>query len=645
MKRLQISNNIYVALLSRLGIILFLYSVLRILFYSLNYHYFESISGMELYRICCFGMLFDASAIIFINSLYILLQVAPFNFRSNKSYQLSAEIIFYLTNTIGIIFNCVDLVFFRFIFRRTTFDVIKGSIIGDDLQSLFWNYLYDYWYVVVIAIALVATMVYLYRKTKKVKHTQIKTVKHFLLSLLWFILILGSSLFIARGGFRLRPLSMINAGEYTNPQNAPLLVNTPFSIFSTIEMKSLDDRKYFSNVEARNIFNPIVQNKVPSGESFRHLNVVIIIVESLSREYIGSLNKDIDNGNYKGYTPFLDSLIQHSMVMEHAFSNGKRSIEGIPSVASGLPSLMNDAYITSMFSGNKVNSLPLVLKHEGYTSVFYHGGKNGTMNFDAYARMAGFDAYYGKNEYNNDKDFDGKWGIYDEEFLQYAANTMTKTKPPFFSTIFTLSSHHPYTIPPKYKNKFPKGTLEIHESIGYTDHALKDFFHTCQQLPWFDSTLFVITADHSSLAYNSYYQNNLGTYAIPIIYYMHNNPQMQGINKTITQQADILPSLLDFVHYKDKYVAFGSSVFDTAAPHFAISYLNSSYQLIKDGFVLQFNGEKATALYDITNDRLLQNNLLLSNVVKARELEQFTKALIQAYNQRMLQNKLSDTNE
>ncbi len=642
MKRFYIANNNYVALLSRFAILLFISTLLRLLFYILNYQYFQNISVAELIKILFFGLRFDASSLMFINVLYIVMQTIPFNFRANKIYQLIAEIIFYLTNIAGIIFNCIDLVFFKFIFRRTSYDVIKGSLIGDDFKTVFWRYIFDYWYVLVIFLIIVTALIFLYRKTKRTTFPKIKTLKQYLLNTLWFILIMGSSIIIARGGFQLRPMSLINAGEYTSPQNAPLIVNTPFAIFSTIDMKSISDKKYFDDTQARKIFDPMKQNKLSPGSSFRDLNIIVIIVESLSREYIGSLNTDIDNGHYKGYTPFLDSLIDHSMVMDHAYANGKRSIEGIPAVASGLPSLMNDAYITSVFSGNKITSFPILLKKHGYTSAFYHGGKNGTMDFDSYANMAGFDKYYGKNEYNNDADYDGEWGIFDEEFLQFAANKMNHIKQPFFTTIFTLSSHHPYTIPKKYKNKFNKGTLEIHESMMYTDYSLRHFFETCSKMSWFDSTLFVITADHSSLAYNSVYQNNLGSYSIPIIYYMHNNPRLLGANSTITQQADILPSVLDLVNFNEKYVSFGNSIFDTTSAHFAINYINNTYQLIKDGYLLQFDGEKTTGLYYIIDDRSLKNNLLQSNIKIKGELEKFVKALIQTYNQRMIQNKLTD---
>ncbi len=644
MKKTTVFSNIYLALLTRIGIITLLFSVTRLIFYFFNKDYFSEANTTQLFAIFLNGIKFDMSSIMFINLVFIALQTLPLNIRYNKAYRKISELLFYVTNGIALLLNCIDLIFFRFIFRRTTWDVVKGSLIGDDLQTVFWQYLADYWYVGLIWVGLIILMVLLYGKTKALIESRIKGFNQYLINILWFLLSISFSVVIYRGGMQLRPISLVTAGEYTTPENIPLLVNTPFSIFSTYEMESITEKNYFSANEAKKIFNPVIQKTGSRDQKFRNLNIVIIIVESLSEEYIGKLNKEQDHNTYNGYTPFIDSLLDHSLCFKNSFANGKRSIEGIPAVVSGLPALMNDAYLTSVFSGNKINSLPILLKKDGYTSSFFHGGKNGTMNFDAYAKVAGFDNYYGKNEYNNDKDYDGEWGIYDEEFLQYAAKTINATRQPSVSVIFTLSSHHPYSIPAKYKNRFSKGTLEIHESIGYTDYSLKRFFNTFSKMPGFDSTLLVITADHASIVESGYYQNSVGAYAVPVIYYMHNS-SLTGKRDEITQQSDIMPSVLDLIHYNDAYTAFGRSVFDTLAPHFAVSYVNNMFQLVKDGFVLQFSNDKPVALFDLANDFHLKDNLITLNPSKVKELETFLKAYIQTFNERMIKNKLTDTND
>jgi phosphoglycerol transferase MdoB-like AlkP superfamily enzyme len=141
-------------------------------------------------------------------------------------------------------------------------------------------------------------------------------------------------------------------------------------------------------------------------------------MESLSSEHIGAFNRQVEG--YQGYTPFLDSLIDHSIAF-NGFANAKQSIEGLPAIIASIPALMDRPFITSAFAGNSFDALAALLEKKGYETSFFHGGTNGTMDFDRFARASGFKRYYGRNEYDNDMDFDGRWGIFDEPFFQFFA--------------------------------------------------------------------------------------------------------------------------------------------------------------------------------------------------------------------------------
>jgi len=370
------------------------------------------------------------------------------------------------------------------------------------------------------------------------------------------------------------------------------------------------------------------------GGTFKKLNVFVIALESFSKEYIGALN-----GKSKGYTPFLDSLISESLTFTNAFSNGKTSIEGIPAIVSSIPTWMNEPFITSPYGSNQMNSLANLLKQQGYYSAFFHGGTDGTMGFDAFTNLAGYDDYFGRKEYNNEKDYDGNWGIWDEEFLQYTANTINKKQQPFFATVFTLTSHHPFRVPDKYKNKFKEGPLPIEKSISYTDFALRKFFESAKKMPWFNNTLFVLSADHTGISDDAYYTNDIGNYSIPIIYYMPNS-QLKGFDSTITQQIDIMPSVLDFMNYPSPYFAFGNSVFDKHKQHFALTFRSDLFHLIENNYILQFDGDKATDLYHYTTDSLLKDNLYNKEPEVSASMENKIKAIIQTYQQSLINNKM-----
>jgi phosphoglycerol transferase MdoB-like AlkP superfamily enzyme len=235
---------------------------------------------------------------------------------------------------------------------------------------------------------------------------------------------------------------------------------------------------------------------------------------------------------------------------------------------------------------------------------------------------------------------DGSWGIYDGPFLQRFADQLNHAKQPFFSTLFTISSHHPYSIPPEFTNRFSKGTLPIHESIGYTDYSLREFFRTVSQFSWFDSTLFIITADHTALSEQPFYQSKVGMYAVPVIFYQHHS-DLKGISLLTTQQADIFPSILNYLHFDQPFFSFGESVFDSAADHFAVNYLNDSYQIVSGNYSLSLDTMKENYLYDYTTDSLLQHNLVATDTLVSRRLERKLKALIQNYNNALIRNKMT----
>jgi phosphoglycerol transferase MdoB-like AlkP superfamily enzyme len=447
-----------------------------------------------------------------------------------------------------------------------------------------------------------------------------------------------------RGGFQLRPISPITASRVTNPEVAPIVLNSPFTLIHSFQGEALRKMNYFSENELNKIFNPEQQFPTNPADtsSFKKLNVVVLILESFSAEHTGVFNKDIHNPDYLGFTPFLDSLIGQSLSFK-AFANGKQTIEGVPAVLTGLPNLIRGDFITSHFNADKINSLASLLDKKGYKTAFFHGGNDGTMGFNDFTKAAGFASYYGRQEYNNDADFDGKWGIWDEKFLQFADQKMNTFQQPFFASIFTLSSHHPYSIPPQYKGMFRKGNLPIQQAVMYADFSIRKFFKTASKMSWYKNTLFVVSADHTSESWLPQYRNRVGEYRIPILFFKPDS-DLKGIQDKVVQQVDILPSVLDYLHYKGKFVAFGHSVFDTTATRFHVSFLNDTYQIVQGDYAMQYDGSTIRGLFNYKKDPLLKLNLMATDPIRCKEMEINLKAVIQQYNNRMINNKLTAGN-
>ncbi|HCW07649.1 MAG TPA: hypothetical protein DGG95_09840 [Cytophagales bacterium] len=263
------------------------------------------------------------------------------------------------------------------------------------------------------------------------------------------------------------------------------------------------------------------------------------------------------------------------------------------------------------------------------------------MGFDAFANLSGFDSYYGRNEYNNNDDDDGIWGIWDEPFLQFFANKMNTFKQPFYTTLFTVSSHHPYNLPNGYENKFKGGPKLVHRTIEYTDFALQRFFKTASQMPWFNNTLFVITADHASAEISvPEYNTAWGYFSIPVFFYQPGK-KSQGMKGDIIQQIDIMPTILGQLHFDKPYIAFGRDIYADRSTPFAFNYLNSTYQIFQGDYLLQFDGAKVNALYQFKTDKFLKDNLIDRLPDTTTHLTNHLKAFIQQYNNRMVDNNLT----
>jgi phosphoglycerol transferase MdoB-like AlkP superfamily enzyme len=448
-----------------------------------------------------------------------------------------------------------------------------------------------------------------------------------------------------RGGFTtaVRPITISNANQYASrPVDAALALNTPFALIRSIGKNVFVVPHYFSDEKAlASIYTPI--HTPNDSVSMVKKNVVVLIVESFGREYIGALNKDLEGGKYKGYTPYVDALIGKSTTFRYSFCNGRKSIDGMPSILSSIPMFV-EPFILTPSSMNDYTGLAGILGQEGYETAFFHGAQNGSMGFQAFAQKTGFQHYFGRTEYEAAKgtdDFDGTWAIWDEPFLQYYAEEMGKMKQPFMTAVFTASSHHPFIIPEQYKQQFPEGKLEIQKCIRYTDMAIGKFFETASKQPWFQNTIFVLTSDHTNMSDHAYYQTDLGGFCSPIIIYEPSHPEGQMIDK-IAQQIDILPTVLGMLGYQKPYFGFGIDLLNTPSEDtWAVNYLSGIYQYVKHGYVLQFDGQKSKALYALS-DSLMQQNLIHqpSAISHQQLMERELKAIIQQYMERMTQDRL-----
>lgn len=588
------------------------------------------------------GLKFDLAAVLYLNSLFILLTILPLTIKFHPIYQKVLYYIFIITNGIGLAVNIADNVYYPYTLRRTTISVLSQFENEQNFGALFFSFLVNYWY----GFAFFFLILYLFiRSSKQIKVSgpQLKNKWAYygsavvLMPAIIYLFVGG-----VRGGFRhsTRPITISNAAEFaTIPKDINLVLNTPFALMRTARANVIEKVNYYSSEEAlAEVYTPL---HVPSDTAaFKYDNVVIIILESFSKEFVGAYNNNMGIENYKGYSPYIDSLIGKSLAFQYSLSNGRKSIDAMPSVICSIPSI-EVPFVLSHYSGNKVNSLASLLKEKGYSTSFFHGAPNGSMGLQAFANLSGFDKYYGMTEYDNDDDFDGIWGIWDEKFLQYFANTLNTFKEPFYSTLFTVTSHPPHILPEEYKDTFEGGPLPIHKTIEYTDYSVKRFMETASTMPWFKNTLFVFTADHATAAIHyQVYNSSWGYYSIPLFFY-HPGSDWSTFSDDIVQQIDIMPSVLGYLNYDKPYIAYGRNIFDPSVEPYAYNYADNVYQAFIGNYLLQYDGKKSVALYDFKNDKGLKSNLVheMPEVVEKMEIK--LKAFIQQYNNRMVDDNLT----
>jgi len=634
------SRNIIVVFVYRVVLILFLLMLSRIGFYVFNHMMFPDLSFSQFLHAMRGGIVFDLAAVVYFNMLIILLQIVPFDIRYNRVYEAFVKYIYFLVNGIMLCMNGADYVYFRFLTKRATADVFQTFANEQNNGQLFFRFIFGYWPATLFTIFLIVLMIYLYAKLKPIRPESTKRIPYFAVNFAIMLLVLFLAVGAARGGYKhsTRPITISNAARYVNnPRYVPIVLNTPFSILRTYGKKSLVKYSYFDDAKLKTIFDPHYADK--PDKPFQPLNVVILILESFSKEYTGFFNKDLEGGTYKGYTPFLDSLMSVSMTFDVSLANGNKSIDAMPSILASMPSL-ETPYIISHYANDAINGLPSLLKKKGYYSAFFHGAPNGSMGFDSFSKMAGFDDYFGKNEYPGNGDFDGVWGIWDVPFLQFFINKMDSFHQPFMTALFTLSSHHPFKVPQKYEGVFKQGPIPICQTIGYSDFALKEFFKEASKKPWFDNTVFVLTADHTNEKIHKEYQNAYGQFSIPIIFYRHNS-ELTGMRNRIAQQIDIMPTILSYLNYDGEFIAFGNDLLNEKKETFGFNTFGSNYYLFMEDHILEQIDNRTMAIFNIKKDRYQTDNLAGKVPELQSRMEEKIKAVIQTYNERLIDNNLT----
>lgn len=284
----------------------------------------------------------------------------------------------------------------------------------------------------------------------------------------------------------------------------------------------------------------------------RPKNVVLIMVESLSADYLGAY------GNKENLTPYLDKLAKESLVFDKVFATGTRTVRGLDALSIAIPPIPGQAIVHRPDSDH-LATLGEFLEAQQYSTFFIYGG---------YGVFDSMNSYFRGNDYKvvDRTDFDKNtiqaenvWGIDDESLFNNSIKILDdNAKPPtsFFAHIMTTSNHRPFT--------FPEGKIDLPQehregAVKYTDYAIGQLIESAKTKPWFKDTLFVIVADHCSSAAGKT-KLPVDKYHIPLFFYA---PDLlpAGHYSRMVSQIDIAPTLLDILGVKGSQHFFGQSLF------------------------------------------------------------------------------------
>ena len=615
------------------------YTIARVLFFIYNHSLIKVDGVIDFLKLCYHGLVFDTTTILYVNSLFIIASIFPAVINTKKSYQKVLFYIYFATNLLAYATNFIDFIYYRYTFNRSTRASLDTLENESNKTLLFFNFLLNYWHVFLLFFALSFIWILLYKKTK-IQYKKAKpSFVYFATSIVSFLLITTLCIGGIRGDFKksTRPINILDASRYVkNSSQSDVVLNTPFAIIRTWNTNTFKKVNLVSKAQVDSLLVPIKQYK---NNPATKPNIVIFIIESFAREYIGAFNKETKIPNYESYTPFVDSLAQHSLIFTNAYANGWKSIHGLSSVIAGIPSF-KDAFTSSPYPKQKIESLVSTLESQGYDTSFFHGAPNGSMGFLGFGNILGYDHYYGKTEFNNDAEFDGVWGIWDEPFFQYFNNTLTQKKQPFMATLFTVSSHEPYKVPEKYEGKFPKGKVDINQCIGYTDFALKRFFAAAKKQTWYNNTIFVLVADHGNTVAYDEYLKEFNRNTVPILFFTPNEKYV-GVNNDWAQQIDIYPTLLDMIGYQKPFRSWGRSLInEKQVPPFVVKYSSNVYQFMCGNYICAFDGKKAVGFYAAA-DKAMEHNLISQRNAAMNVIELRCKAFIQDYMERVIDKRLT----
>lgn len=328
-------------------------------------------------------------------------------------------------------------------------------------------------------------------------------------------------------------------------------------------------------------------------------NVLFIILESYTAKLIGSL------GGEKGVTPNLDQLAAEGISFTNLYASGDRSEKGMVALLSGYPVQTTTSIIKHPQKTEKLPQLSTVFQRLNYSTSYYYGGELEFANIRSYLTNGGYDRLTAKADFDPST-YNSKWGAHDHVLFERVLEELRNERQPFFSTVYTLSSHEPFEIPTAPKFEGDDEEAKFRNSVHYTDWALGKFIAQAKQQTWWQNTVVVITADHGHPLPGNDPNFAPSKFHIPFILTGGAVKQKATID-TIASQTDIAATLLSQLHLPHEEFKWSRNLLAPTPSPFAFYVFNDGFGYITPEGIFTFDN---VAKQVITTDSGVTENQL-----------------------------------
>jgi len=597
-------KNRYTQVISAIIFTFALFLAVRIFFYLSYLDYFSSLTFSETLQSFFMGLRVDTAIIFTLTSVLWLLLLLPLKFTFYKPYRILIGLIWAVPVASVLFFNIGDVLYFGFVNRHLSDEL---NVIGNDVGILFSMAMDYFFYQSIVASILFLGVLYFFYKLfgAEIRNQEIRAMEWVNIPLILIVAFLGvrgkidGISFGVSDAFAVNKLASGNLALngffcYYRGGNRQNINHSGMSLVSALEtVKSALDSNKTQYHESTFPLMRSYKDQKPN----KH-NVVIIMIESLSAEYVDALSH-----NNLGITPTLDKMANEGLLFTNFYANGQRSQEGITSVFTGLIQPVGFENFGEGLELYNLSFLGKMAKENGYATLSMQSSDRGSFRVDKLSALAGFSDYYGAEDMPKSSDEVGapNYGVWDGDMFRLLSQKLHTISEPFISFAFTASTHAPYYSAGAKWEKYPhsmKSEYGFFNTMFYVDAQIAEFMEKAKQEPWFENTIFIFTADHANhaeVAPTKELQSAkvpLNEFHIPLIIYAPKILQAQKIDR-VGSHADILASLTDILGWKNTFTAIGNSLFDES--------VTQRFAFVKRGNEVALTDGKASVHYNFRN--------------------------------------------